>query len=140
MDDQSLYRALRQAEIDAGNILIPKGQKPFVAPLRLPFRLPAQLGDTVEHAIRDHQDHGKFPTRGISTTPFLERAVHYAQRHRVIARIDRSTLVKLGVRSFRVRDRVDPQFISVPEDDEIILLYEEGDCLPRECIAEVIRI
>jgi hypothetical protein len=50
-----LYRALRPAEIAAGNVLIPKAQKPFLADARLPQALPFNLGERTEHALREHQ-------------------------------------------------------------------------------------
>ena len=137
MDATNLYRALRREEIDAGCILIPKSQEPFRANLRLPFKLPAQLGETVAHAIRDHQDHGKFPTGGVSTTPFYRRALHYAQRQRTIVRIDVTALSSRGVKRYRVADFVEPEFIAEPEDDEVILVYEDASDFPDGCIAEV---
>ena len=42
-----LYRALRPEEITAGNVLIPKAQKPFLEPARLPQISPLKLGDSL---------------------------------------------------------------------------------------------
>jgi len=136
-DVTNLYRALRREEIEAGCILIPKSQKPFRANFRFPVKFPAEFGETVPHAIRDHQDHGKFPTRGISTTPFYQRALHYAQHQRRIARIDVTALSSRGVKCYRVADFVEPEFIAKPEDDEVILVYEDASDFPDGCIAEV---
>lgn len=48
--DQYLFRALRQAEIEAAHCLIPKEQGPFEAHPRLAIdtRLPFRLGPTKE--------------------------------------------------------------------------------------------
>ena len=60
----ALFRALRGEEISAGHVLIPKSQAPFRAHPRLPNVLPFNLGERGEHAVKDHQWDGKFPTRG----------------------------------------------------------------------------
>jgi hypothetical protein len=50
-----LYRALNQAEIDAGNVLIPKATNKYKAGLILPFDLPEILDETPQKGRRRHQ-------------------------------------------------------------------------------------
>lgn len=137
--DNNLYRALRQDEIVAGFLLIPKSTAPFVAPPRLPNILPVNLAPGVEHALREHQWDGKFPTRGVSTTPHLNRAVHYAQNSGVIVRLDVGRLLDSGIQLYRVSDHVPAALIVVPEDDEVVLVSEDDGPLPAECVVEVLR-
>ena len=78
-----LYRALRKEEIEAGNILIPKEQETFkkLPRLGIDTRLPFVMGETEEHAVRQHQWQQKgFLTSGISTTPHFERAKYYKEK------------------------------------------------------------
>ena len=143
MDQQFLYRALRSEEIEAGNILIPKGQGPFTAHPRLGIdtRLPFVLVATEEHAVRQHQWKQRgFPTSGVSTTPHIDRARFYAQTNQVIVKIDRSLLKHCGVREYDVSGLLAsfPEDISIPEDDEVILVSDEDGLFPNEVIVDVI--
>jgi hypothetical protein len=117
-----LYRALREAEIQAGGVLIPKKTELFIAHPRLPITLPFRLGLYHEHAVREHQWDGLYETCGISTTPHLARAQLYAARLGVIVKIDLTILESVGIVHFRVADFVAPSEIAVPEDDEVILV------------------
>jgi len=136
---RSLYRALRQEEIEA-HALIPRSLEPFVRHPQLPIGLPFTLGEREEHAVRAHQiDSSRYRTRGVSTTPHYHRALYYASRRRVIARIDRRRTADHGVRVIRVSDHVRPAEVTVPEDDEIILVSEGDGRLPPECIERLIR-
>jgi hypothetical protein len=135
-----LYRALNRTEITLGNILVPKGQDPFVANPRLAIdtRLPFVLGKTEEYAVRQHQwKQNGFPTSGISTTPHFDRAKFYA-RQGVVVKIDRRALPNHGIREFSVKVWLCkfPEDIACPEDDEIILVGEQGQ-FPKEIIVEV---
>jgi hypothetical protein len=97
-ESKYLFRALRREEIEAGNVLIPKGQGPFQADPRLGIdtRLPFKLGPTEEHAVRQHQwNQSGFPTSGVSTTPHISRAKYYAQKNKVIVKIDRIDIKKM---------------------------------------------
>ena len=136
-----LYRALRPAEITAGNVLIPKAQKPFLEPARLPQISPFMLGDLPEHAVRAHQwdkpPDKQFETSGISTTPHRHRARHYAAKHKIIVKIDTATFDTLGIVAYHVVDCCHPSHISVPEDDEIILVYPNEHEFPKAIIIDV---
>ncbi len=143
-DSRYLYRALRKEEIDAGYVLIPKSQKPFQNHPRVGIdtRLPFKLGEQEEYAVRQHQwKRNGFPTSGISTTPHFERAIDYA-REGVIVKINRQLCSKYGIREYVVKEYLDkfPEDIAVPEDDEIILVKENGNSFPKEIIEEVIPI
>jgi hypothetical protein len=134
-----VYRGLRPEEIDAGCILIPKSQRSFVAHPRLPLSLPFILGERPEHAVREHQWESKFETSGISTTPHFKRAAHYANGE-IIVKIDTSLLEAHEICIYPVADYVDRQFICVPEDEEIILVFKDGCVFPREIIIETIMM
>lgn len=140
-----LYRALREEEIDRGNILIPKAIGAFLS--RPLLGVDIILGDTFlkpneTSAVRQHQlDSDKYSTSGISTTPHLERAKTYAQKKRVIVKIARNLFGRYDIQEFVVKDhfKISPQYIKCPEDDEVILVTKNGE-FPKEIIIEVIKI
>ncbi len=138
-ETEFLYRALRPQEISRG-VLIPKSCGPFVAEPRLPQVLPFTLGERPEHAVRAHQWEGRYPTSGVSTTPHLKRAEHYAQRHRRIARIAVARFVQFHIQTFRVSDYVHASQVCVPEDDEIILVYPDAESFPEEIITDIFEL
>jgi hypothetical protein len=138
-ETELLYRALRPEEISRG-VLIPKSCGPFVAEPRLPQVLPFTLGERPEHAVRAHQWKGRYPTSGVSTTPHLKRAEHYAQRHRTIAKISVERLGQFQVQTFRVSDYVHASQICVPEDDEVILVCSDAECFPKEIITDIFEL
>jgi hypothetical protein len=135
-----IYRALRDVEIAAGNILIPKDMAPFVAHPRLPIKLPFTLGETTKHAIRDHQLHGKYPTRGISCTSDWSIAEYYAQKNRVIATVDEKLCAELGIRAYCVCDNIDYSLIENPRDKEIILVADFDGPFPIDIILEITKL
>jgi hypothetical protein len=135
-DTAFLYRALRPEEINRG-VLFPKACGPFLADPMLPQVLPFTLGKRGEHAVRAHQREGRYPTSGVSTTPHLKRAEHYAQHHRTIARISVARLAEFQVRTFCVADYVDESLICAPEDHEVILVRPGVESLPAEIIDEI---
>jgi hypothetical protein len=141
-----LYRGLRHEEIDAGCVLIPKAQRPFLAQARLPINLPFVLGERVEHAVREHQQVKKdkatgeekplHKTSGVSTTPHFQRAVQNYGRDGVIVKIDTSFFETHGISAHAVADFVDEPFICAPEDEEIILVCKKGYKFPNEIIVD----
>jgi hypothetical protein len=131
-----LYRALHPDEISRC-VLIPKSCGPFVAEPRLPLVLPFSIGERTEHAVREHHSVGQYPTSGVSTTPHLKRAEHYAQQHRTIAKIAVGRLVQFHVLTFCVCDYVDASLICVPEDDEVVLVCPDTECFSKEIIADI---
>ena len=136
-----LYRALRPDEIERGLLLAKKPTEPFVADLLLPFVLPVTLGKTLEHAVRAHQwDSNRWPGSGVSTTPHLERAKHYAKNHRTIAIISTDRLTEFGIQIFRVSEHVHSSLIARPEDDEVILVRPNADSFPKEIITEFLSL
>jgi hypothetical protein len=106
-----LYRALRDVEIKAGCVLIPKSQAPFRALPRLPQMLPFTLGQREEHAVRQHQWNGKYLTRGVSCTTEWSVVLRYAAKKKIIVCIDESKCDWFGIRRYRVRDHVPLQLI-----------------------------
>jgi hypothetical protein len=142
MKEKYLYRALRFIEVEAGCILIPKSQETFAADPRLDIdtRFPFILGPTEEYAVRQHQwNQNGFPTRGISTTPHIDRARFYAQANKVIVKIDRESLADHGIKEYVVAEVIDFG-IAVPEDDEVILVKDNDGLFPKEIIVEVIHV
>ena len=135
-----LYRALRDAEIAAGNVLIPKSQAPFRAHPRLPMVLPFTLGEREEHAVREHQWSGQYPTRGISCTTNRQVALRYAARSKVIVTISEDLCERHAIRRFHVRDFVPLELIVHPDDEEVILVSEADGPLPSEIVTDVIRV
>jgi len=140
--DRYLYRALRKEEIDSGCSLIPRSQGPFVAASKfgIDTTFPIPLVPTVENAVRQHQwKQNGLPTSGVSTTPHLERARFYAAANGVIVRIDRHLLAQHGIKEYRVKDYLtkDPQNVAVPEDDEVILVKQDGGDFPRDIVVHI---
>ena len=133
-----LYRALRDVEVKAGNILIPKSQEPFLAHPKLPLVLPFSLGKREEHAVRDHQWNGHYLTRGVSCTLSREVAIRYAAATKVIVEIDEANCIYFGIQCYRVRDYVPLQLIVHPEDEEVILV--SNGAYPKEIIAAVFEL
>ncbi len=138
-----LYRALCSKEIVSGNLLIPKSSEPFHAPPRLGIdtRLPFKLGSTTEYVVRQHQWKQRgYPTRGVSTTPHLTRAQFYAQRNRIIAKIDRNLLSEFDIEEFNVNELLSdfPEDIAAHEDSEIILVYRNNGTFPKDIISEIL--
>jgi hypothetical protein len=140
-----LYRALRLEEIDKGCILIPKSQNPFRVHPRLGIdtRLPFKLGEQEEYAVRQHQWQQKgFTTSGVSTTPHLDRAKHYAQKEKIIVKINRDLLPQYDIKEYIVKEwlKGHPEDIAIPEDDEVILVSENVDNFQKEIIKEIIKL
>lgn len=80
-------------------------------------------------------------TTGVSTTPLLERATFYAKPAGApghVFVIDRNRLSEHGVRAIAVAEVV--PFPRVPEDAEVLLIYEAGKTLPQEIIVEVLSV
>ncbi len=135
----ALYRALRDIEVERGNILIPKSTEPFVAHPMLPITLPFTLGKREEHAVRQHQLNGKYPTRGVSCTTKREVALEYA-REKVIVRISEEACDSHGIQRYRVKDHLPLAMIEHPEDEEVILVADLDGPLPADLIVEVIQV
>lgn len=104
----------------------------------------AILGRSEVNAVIRHQlKQESFPTSGVSTTPFIERAKFYATtggkyESGFIYKIDRSLLADNGVIEFNVLDYTDAPCI--PEDKEIILVSKDFDILPDTIIAEIFSV
>lgn len=101
-------------------------------------------GDSIDNAVIAHQRDSKaFPSSGVSTTPFLERAKIYAihkakQAKGFVYKIDRVLLAEKGVGEYRVADYATRP--EIPEDDEVILVSNNNGVLPQEIVIEVISI
>ena len=141
-----LYRALRKIEIDSDFSLIPKEdiKSEFTSDpiLGIDTTLPFSL-NSVDNKVRQHQwRQNGLPTRGISTTPFFERAKFYASRNRIIAKIDTKLFKEFGILTYDVNKILGfrPDDIAIPEDNEIILTYKEAGSFPKDLIVELINL
>ncbi|MCG2711326.1 MAG: hypothetical protein L6416_03245 [Candidatus Omnitrophica bacterium] len=102
------------------------------------------VGKSKENAIIAHQRNSdRFPSLGVSTTPFLERAKIYATHKGlrstgIVYKIDRYLFSINQIEEYRVREWANaPKF---PEDDEVILVGGKGKALTDNIIAEVIIV
>lgn len=144
MKHKFLYRALREDEISDGYKLIPKSFEEFNADpaFGVDDYFPLEFGSQT-NAVRQHQWEQKgLPTRGVSTTPHLERAQWYGKRIGVVVKIDVAKLADFHIQMFDVNQTLkdEPSEIAVPEDEEIILVSNQVGNLPVEIIAEVIYV
>lgn len=144
MSDRYLYRALRLVEIEARYALIPKSTEPFATnPIfGVDMVFPIGFGSEI-NAVRQHQwKQNGFHTRGISTTPFLDRAKFYAAENHIIAKIDTSLFLELGIQILNVNERLGerPYEIACLEDNEMILVYDKDGEFPPEVIVDIIHI
>jgi hypothetical protein len=102
------------------------------------------VGDCQDNAVIAHQRDSKvFPSSGISTTPFFERAKFYAthkgeKKRGIVYKIDRFLLSEKAIKQYRVKDYI--EFPEIPEDDEIILVKDDNAALPQEIVSEVITV
>ncbi|WP_292663680.1 hypothetical protein [Nitratifractor sp.] len=101
--------------------------------------------DSSEHnAVLRHQlNQEGFPTSGISTTPHFDRAKFYALANGryefgYVYKIDRNLLKKYKIKEYVVSEYINHP--SVPEDDEVILVAENGGKLPKEIIVDIIPV
>ena len=101
--------------------------------------------DPNEHnAVLRHQlNQEGFPTSGISTTPHFDRAKFYAlsngrYKSGYVYKIDRNLLKKYKIKEYIVSEYINNP--SVPEDDEVILVAENGGKLPKDIIVDIIPL
>lgn len=107
---------------------------------------PRDLGAIRDYSITNtvllHQlRQAGYETPGISTTPHFENARKYAlyvESTGFIYRIATERLGASGVRAYIVADFVPVP--SVPEDEEVLLIAEDGGTLPPEIIDDVIEV
>jgi hypothetical protein len=144
-----LYRGISERlYMSSAAGLKPKRPGPFVHGFRADGTVPADgsatAGPSERNAILRHELRQEgFGSCGVSTTPFFERARHYAigqcklENGRVL-KIDRMLLKEYGVREYVVADRVPHP--SVPEDYEIILIAEDEGVLPYQIVVEEIAV
>jgi hypothetical protein len=141
IDHKFLYRALRPVEIKRRVLIPKKPSTPFVYNLMFPLEFPVRFGEQPEHAVRAQQlDSEKYKTSGLSTTPHLKRAEHYAKSNRTIVRIAVEHLATHGIEIYRVADYVPASLIIRPEDDEVILVRPGKNYLPKAIIVEFIEL
>lgn len=144
---QFLFRGVSMEMHKSGRGLSPKGtilsRTIHLDEPRLRLDMGLTLDDSVENVIVTHQlDSDYYRDAGISTTPHLDRARHYAThggaQEGVVYRIDRQRLDLYGVRQYRVRDY--PPCPKCPEDDEVILVHGELGSLPSAIVVAVISV
>jgi hypothetical protein len=137
--DAHLYRALRPEEVEAGCVLIPKGQGPFARRSR---REKDAAQETVqERAVlqREWRRRG-CPSRGVSTTPHLDRARRYADAGGVVVELDRTLFERNWIREYPVKELLGgfPEGIAAPDDDEVILVCELEGPFPEEIVKRIL--
>lgn len=149
MDTEFLFRGVSEAFHQAnGGLLKPKLQGPFTYEFH--WDEPGFMWDsgvtwdsTPTNAVIRHQFNQEgFPTSGISTTPYFERAALYTRGRNGtsgghVFKIDRKALQHHGVAEFVVSQYCVP---SIPEDDEVILVVPNGSHLPPEVIVGIIKV
>jgi hypothetical protein len=54
-------------------------------------------------------------------------------------RISTTSLPQYGVKTYVVNEHISQALITVPEDDEVILVCEQGHAFPKEIVSDVIR-
>ena len=141
-----LYRGISEKMLKSNEGLIPKDTT-FIKFVQYGSGVrydTVTYGESVQNAVVVHQmDSFKFPTSGISATPFLERAKYYALNKGVrnkgyVYKINRDLLKNFYIKEYRVSEHIAPA--QMPEDDEVILVSETGGSLPKEIIVEIIEI
>ena len=104
----------------------------------------ARYGLCEHNAVLRHQlNQEGFPTSGVSTTPHFERAKHYALANNTykigyVYKIDRNLLKKHKIKEYIVSKHI--KYPSIPEDDEVILVDENGGELSKEIIIDIITV
>ena len=104
----------------------------------------ATYGESEINAVNQHQeDSSKIPTSGISTTPIFENAHRYALHDGKYStgfmyKIDTTLFDEYQVRAYVVADYATSP--AIPGDEEIILVANDNQDLPREIIVEVIEV
>jgi len=146
-ESRYLYRGVSEEMHNAKSSLAPKGTS-FYRAIKydqgFKYDSGVTYGSSINNAIVGHQlDSVKFPTSGISTTPFIDRAKIYALNNGkgskgIIYKIDRTLLSKNKVKEYRVSEYA--KFPSIPEDDEVILVAENNGVLPHEVIVDTIPV
>lgn len=149
MDSELLFRGVSEAFHRAnGGILIPKAQGPFT--YRFHWDEPGFTWDsgvtwdsTPTNAVIRHQlNQEGFPTSGISTTHHLDRALFYVRGTEgnaggYVFKIFRGALSSELIDEFVVSKFCAP---SIPEDDEVILVTQNGSHLPATVVVEIIEV
>lgn len=98
-------------------------------------------GKSYKNTVIFHQwEQASFPTSGISTTPFYERAKLYAlhdgkYKNGYIYKLSVDLLTKNGVLIFKVNELV--PYPAIPEDDEHIIVARDFGRIPEETIISI---
>jgi hypothetical protein len=145
---QFLYRGVSDQQLADGKALTPKGAGPFIYTFRhdgtLRYDGSATFGPSETNAVLRHELRQEgFPSSGISTTPFFERAEYYATSggKRSIGHVlkfDRAVVLKHAIREYVVADWIPSP--SAPEDNEVILVAQDCGPLPDFIVLEVINV
>lgn len=145
-NDGCLYRGVSEQMHVKKEGLVPKGTS-FCRGVCFGEGFRSDTGITfdrsVNNAVISHQtDSQKFPTSGVSTTPFFDRANVYATNNGkhlgIVYKIDCKVLKNYNIRVYRVSEYT--KYPAIPEDDEVILVGENNAVLPNAIITEVINV
>jgi len=144
---QFLYRGISKKMHEEKRALVPKGtnfyEKILYGEAGL-YGSGAVYGGSPEASVIKHQDDSdEFPTAGISTTPFYERAKIYAlgkdkTQEGFVYKIDRTLLKKNDIKEWKVSNFIENP--KIPEDDEIILVAKDEGILPDKIVIEVLLV
>jgi hypothetical protein len=146
-NERYIYRGVSEEMHQTGKGLQPKGTSFYRInhfDEGLNFDMGCTFDGSTNNAVIVHQhDSKKFPTSGVSTTPFLERAKVYATNKGkrlsgIVYKIDRALLKEKGVTEHKVKDYA--KFPTIPEDDEIILVSNDNAVLPQGIVIETIIV
>ncbi len=150
MNDRYLYRGINQEMYEKANgELRPKLiNQPFSYVFKADGSIKANgsatAGPSKQNAVLGHQlNSSKFPTSGISTTPFLERAQYYAtgkskKTTGYVFKLDRKRFREYGIEEYIVSEWVENP--NTPENAEVILVSQALRELPRQIIAMVTKV
>ena len=144
-----LYRGVSESLFRGCNgKLIPKKLEPFTYIFHweeagLKWDSGGKWDSSATNAVIRHQlNQEAFPTSGISTTPFFDRAKFYAtiggKSAGYIYKIDRSLFGTYMVKEFDVSKFA--RHPSVPEDQEVILVASDFGPLPDTIVVEIVPI
>ncbi|MCG2712550.1 MAG: hypothetical protein L6416_09545 [Candidatus Omnitrophica bacterium] len=100
------------------------------------------IGESEDNAVIAHQrDSDAFPSSGVSTIPFFERAKIYATHSRlrgIVYKIDRELFASNHIKECRVKERT--PYPEISEDDEVILVSKDNGTLTNDIVVEIIRV
>jgi len=148
-EQRFLYRGINaELYVQTSGGLAPKTHAPFQHIFQRDGTIrrdgSATRGRSEQNAVLYHELEQKgYPTTGISTTPFFERASVYAMGggkypKGYVVKIDRHLLSQFGVREYVIAEWIPHP--SIPEDEEVILVAADYGVLPGEIVVDRVEV